>query len=83
MNPDNAVRSIEPTEADRLRKEVARFLPEVSNMEIVDAMQCYVTMTKDEHFIIDFHPNSKNILVLSPCSAHGFKYSGGIGMLAS
>lgn len=40
-------------------------------------------MTPDENFIIDFDPSDKNILYLSPCSAHGFKYSGGVGRLAA
>jgi len=40
-------------------------------------------MAPDEHFIIDFSPEDKNILILSPCSAHGFKYSAGVGKLAA
>ena len=39
-------------------------------------------MTPDKNFIIDFHPNSKNILVLSPCSGHGFKFAAVIGKIA-
>jgi len=50
---------------------------------VKDQKECFVTMTPDEHFIIDFSPEDKNILILSPCSAHGFKYSAGVGKLAA
>ena len=36
---------------------------------------CMYTNTPDEHFIIDYHPQYKNIVIGSPCSGHGFKFS--------
>ena len=36
---------------------------------------CMYTNTPDEHFIIDYHPEWKNIIIGSPCSGHGFKFS--------
>ena len=36
---------------------------------------CMYTNTPDEHFIIDYHPQYNNILIASPCSGHGFKFS--------
>ena len=44
---------------------------------------CMYTNTPDEHFIIDFHPGWKNILIASPCSGHGFKFSSLIGKMLS
>jgi glycine/D-amino acid oxidase-like deaminating enzyme len=37
------------------------------------------TNTPDEDFIIDRHPSHANVLVLSPCSGHGFKFSSAVG----
>jgi sarcosine oxidase len=37
------------------------------------------TNTPDENFIIDRHPAHPAIVVASPCSGHGFKFSSAIG----
>jgi sarcosine oxidase len=42
---------------------------------------CMYTNTPDEHFIIDAHPGYENILIASPCSGHGFKFSSIIGKI--
>jgi sarcosine oxidase len=36
-------------------------------------------MTPDSKFVIDRHPEHASVLVASPCSGHGFKYSAAIG----
>lgn len=47
------------------------------------ASVCMYTNTPDEDFIIDEYPGSPQILVLSPCSGHGFKFSSVLGKIAS
>jgi sarcosine oxidase len=42
---------------------------------------CMYTNTPDEDFIIDYHPSNRNIIIASPCSGHGFKFSSAIGKL--
>ena len=42
---------------------------------------CMYTNTPDKDFIIDYHPAYKNIIIASPCSGHGFKFSSAIGKL--
>jgi glycine/D-amino acid oxidase-like deaminating enzyme len=37
------------------------------------------TNTPDEHFIIDRHPVHSGVIIASPCSGHGFKFSSAIG----
>jgi sarcosine oxidase len=46
------------------------------------ASVCQYTNTPDEDFIIDEYPGSPQILVLSPCSGHGFKFSSVVGKIA-
>jgi sarcosine oxidase len=41
------------------------------------------TNTPDEHFILDRHPLHPQVLLASPCSGHGFKFSSVIGELAT
>jgi len=40
---------------------------------------CVYTVTPDFGFVIDRHPQSKRVIVASPCSGHGFKHSAAIG----
>lgn len=47
------------------------------------ASVCMYTNTPDEDFIIDEYPGWPQVLVLSPCSGHGFKFSSVIGKIAS
>ena len=37
------------------------------------------TVTPDANFIIDDHPDLPGVLLVSPCSGHGFKHSAGLG----
>ncbi len=46
------------------------------------ASVCMYTNTPDEDFIIGEYPGSPQILVLSPCSGHGFKFSSVVGKIA-
>ena len=45
--------------------------------------RCMYTKTKDLLWIIDHHPNFKNILILAGMSGHGFKAAPIIGKIAS
>ena len=44
---------------------------------------CTYTNTPDAHFIIDRHPDVPQVLLLSPCSGHGFKFASVIGEIAA
>ncbi|MBI1175894.1 N-methyl-L-tryptophan oxidase [bacterium] len=43
------------------------------------SVTCLYTNTPDEHFLIDRHPAHRNVLIVSPCSGHGFKFASAIG----
>jgi len=57
---------------------VAPYIAGVSN-RCVRAMSCLYTVTPDFGFVIDTHPDSKRVIIVSPCSGHGFKHSPAIG----
>lgn len=40
---------------------------------------CLYTVAPDEHFVVDFLPGRSDVVVASPCSGHGFKFSCLIG----
>ncbi len=40
---------------------------------------CMFTNTPGEHFVLDMLPGFGEVVVASPCSGHGFKFSSAIG----
>jgi monomeric sarcosine oxidase len=63
---------------DDLAPFMSRYLAGVSG-EIVASTVCLYTMTPDEHFLIDRHPEDKRIVFASGFSGHGFKFAPVIG----
>jgi sarcosine oxidase len=57
---------------------IARHLPGVSR-RCLRAVRCLYTVTPDSNFVIDDHPDLNGVLLVSPCSGHGFKHSAGLG----
>ena len=57
--------------------------PRVSgvNPHCLKTTVCLYTVTPDEGFVIDHHPDSEKVVVASPCSGHGFKHSAAVGEL--
>ena len=49
----------------------------------VSSTTCVYTNTPDGKFLIDHHPKFNNVIIASPCSGHGFKFSSAIGELVS
>lgn len=45
----------------------------------VRAVSCLYTNAHDNRFLIDRHPDHDAVLIVSPCSGHGFKHSPAIG----
>ncbi|RPI52201.1 MAG: FAD-dependent oxidoreductase, partial [Chloroflexi bacterium] len=59
-----------------------RYLPE-ANGRLLETAVCMYTNTPDHHFVIDFHPAHSQVLIASPCSGHGFKFSAAVGEMAA
>ncbi len=57
---------------------IRRCLPEVTG-ELRKAVHCIYTMTPDEDFVIDLHPEHAQISYAAGFSGHGFKFSSVIG----
>ena len=72
-------RNVSQHEIDGMyEKFIRERLPGVSS-NCVKAMTCLYTTLPDFGFFIDLHPVHKNVLIVSPCSGHGFKHSPAIG----
>ncbi len=57
---------------------LARYLPQAAG-RILDRATCVYTNTPDHDFLLDTHPAHPNVIIASPCSGHGFKFSSAIG----
>src|SRR5205823_7471607 len=79
-NPETIQREVSQEEVETMRLLLRRFLPGADGV-LKSAVVCAYTDTPDEHFILDFHPAYRQVLVLCPCSGHGFKFSSVIGEL--
>jgi sarcosine oxidase len=81
-HPDRVRRDISTAEDNGVRALLTRFIPSAAGA-LVDSAVCMYTNTPDHDFIVDWHPDSDRVLVLSPCSGHGFKFASAIGELAA
>ena len=74
----------EATAADEevVRGFLERRLP-LANGRRLDARVCMYTNTPDYNFILDFHPTDDRVVIASPCSGHGFKFSNVIGQISA
>jgi monomeric sarcosine oxidase len=71
-NPD-------PDERKHIQHFTERHLPGVQSLR--SARVCLYTMTPDEHFLIDKHPEFPHIVFGGGCSGHSFKFSPIIGSI--
>jgi glycine/D-amino acid oxidase-like deaminating enzyme len=65
-----------------MRGLLSRFMPAAEGRLLATTV-CLYTNTPDEHFILDKHPLYRQVVVASPCSGHGFKFSSVVGEIAS
>ena len=61
---------------------MADYLP-AANGKLNAATTCLYTMAPDGDFIIDMLPGEPRIIVVSPCSGHGFKFAPLIGEIVA
>jgi len=80
VDPDAVDRVVTDAEVDHLRGFVDRFLPGASG-PVSSVLTCLYTVAPDGDFVIDRHPEHDNVVIASPCSGHGFKYTTAIGPL--
>ncbi len=79
FDPDVDDRLIEAGYIADVRFFLSRTLPALAGAPIDRTEVCLYTMTQDEHFRVGPLPGRPEVLVASPCSGHGFKFSCLIG----
>ncbi|HEX9799928.1 MAG TPA: N-methyl-L-tryptophan oxidase [Thermoanaerobaculia bacterium] len=82
VDPETMERVCRDDDERALRGAVARYFP-AADGALLDAKPCLFTNTPDEHFVIDRHPDAPQVLLVSPCSGHGFKFAPVVGEIVA
>jgi sarcosine oxidase len=79
FDPDNEDRTIGEDYKLTVRSFLRDHLPVLADAPIASSEVCLYTVAPDDQFQVDFLPGRRDVIVASPCSGHGFKFSCLIG----
>jgi sarcosine oxidase len=60
-----------------------RFIPRLADAQVRETRVCLYNNTPDDDFLIDWHPEIENVLIVTGFSGHGFKFGSVVGRLAA
>jgi glycine/D-amino acid oxidase-like deaminating enzyme len=80
---DNDERVVDEATFTKTRAYIEKRLPGLRGQRAIDQKACQIAMTPDTHFIIDFHPEHRNVLIAGGCSGHLFKHGPVFGDFAA
>jgi sarcosine oxidase len=78
VDPDDYDRAVSAADEHAIRAALAEFLP-AANGPLLASKTCLYTQAPDGDFVLDRLPSASQIIVASPCSGHGLKFSPVIG----
>jgi sarcosine oxidase len=78
-DPDRVDRSLDGEAVESVRRFLRTHIPGLAGARIGHTEVCLYTVAPEERFQVDFLPGRTDVLVASPCSGHGFKFSCLIG----
>ncbi len=79
--PDLVDRSVAPEYEDEVRRFLRGHVPALADAPLMRSEVCLYTMAPDENFLVSAWPGRPDLIVASPCSGHGFKFSCLIGQV--
>ncbi|MCI0416963.1 N-methyl-L-tryptophan oxidase [bacterium] len=74
VDPDYVDREFHSGDAKDARDFALRHLRGVTS-NVLEGKICLYTLTPDEDFLIDLHPENKNVAIAAGFSGHGFKFA--------
>jgi sarcosine oxidase len=78
-DPDSNDRTVSDTYRSIVRLFLQGHIPALAEAPIDFTEVCLYTVAPDDRFHVDFLPGRSDVIVASPCSGHGFKFSCLIG----
>jgi sarcosine oxidase len=82
VDPDEIDREANDADEAVVRAFMERYMP-FANGRMLDSRVCMYTNTADFNFVLDFHPTDDRVVIASPCSGHGFKFSNVVGRICA
>ena len=77
-DPKNDPRPLDTQDLARVEDFLARYLPGVGR-PLGQRSVCFYTMSPDEHFLVDRHPEQAHVHFVAGLSGHGFKFTSVLG----
>jgi sarcosine oxidase len=77
-DPDDVRREVTTDDVAIARRQLQTFLPDAAG-DLRGSATCLYTNTPDGHFLIAPHRRHEEVLLVSACSGHGFKFASAIG----
>ncbi|MCX6015772.1 MAG: N-methyl-L-tryptophan oxidase [Chloroflexales bacterium] len=77
-SPDSIERQLQAHDVESLQNLLRERIPALLG-PMIHYETCMYTLTPDEHFVIAVHPDHPQVVIASPCSGHGFKFTPVIG----
>jgi sarcosine oxidase len=81
-NPETIRREVTDDDLQPVLRFAAKYLRGVTD-RVVRTATCMYTNTPDRHFAIGVNPEDPQMVLLSACSGHGFKFAPVIGDIAA
>lgn len=83
FDPDTGNRRTHDASFDRLRTYMANRFPALAEAPFIGDRVCQYTNSSNGDFLIDRHPDFKNIILVGAGSGHGFKHGPEVGKRAA
>lgn len=81
VDPEMANRSVDNEQIAACREVCRKFVPELSDGEVVRSRVCFYDMTENSDFVLDRDPDHPEVVYGYGFSGHGFKFAPLIGTL--
>ncbi len=81
-HPDTLSREVTDADEAVLRRCLAGYFPDADG-PLMTLKSCMFTNTPDETFIIDTLAGQPEVVVVSPCSGHGYKFASVVGEIVA
>ncbi|CAN7684424.1 N-methyl-L-tryptophan oxidase [Rhizobium sp. LjRoot258] len=78
IDPNQSNPAVNDADTALLDGFISKRVPAAAGLR-VNAVTCRYTMLPSEDFLLDFAPGHSNVVVASPCSGHGFKFTSVVG----
>jgi sarcosine oxidase len=82
-DPSQVDRQLHPSDLEPVANFGRECLPDVTSGKPLRYSVCMYTMSADQHFVIDHHPLSSDVVFAAGFSGHGFKFAPAIGEILS